>query len=368
MPGKAGQWLRVNTTETDAMWDNGDINGPTGPTGYTGPQGDTGPGNTGWTGPTGYTGPQGDTGPSGGPVGPTGDTGADGADGIDGATGPTGYTGPTGADSDVTGPTGPTGPAGPVTTVLAQQIDQTPDNGTYGLLAGAVKGSNTQFTVSRGIYVSGKLTVYLNGLIQLQGVADDWTETTPGSGIFNFVTAPLTGDIVTAIYVISENLGYTGATGPTGASITGATGPTGYTGPAGPTGPSGGISGSQITTFTFNGNGSPGTSLPVTVNYQKVGNFVTLTIPNVSAITGNNSTDSALVSNTAIEAFARPASVMSGIIPGIVTGGVSASFPGYIEISSAGIISIKRDVLGTVFGNIREGGTNKYITFTYYTN
>ncbi len=80
------------------------------------------------------------------------------------------------------------------------QIDQTPDNGTYGLLAGAVDGINTTYTVSLGSYPSGKLQVYLNGLIQLQGVSDDWQETTPGSGTFDFNTPPLTNDVITVVY------------------------------------------------------------------------------------------------------------------------------------------------------------------------
>lgn len=79
-------------------------------------------------------------------------------------------------------------------------VDQTPDNGTYGTLAGSVNGSNAVFTVSQSAYTSGKLTVYLNGLIQIQGASDDFTETTPASGTFTFNIAPLTGDIITAIY------------------------------------------------------------------------------------------------------------------------------------------------------------------------
>lgn len=82
----------------------------------------------------------------------------------------------------------------------AIQIDQTPDSGSYGLLAGAVNGVNTAFTVSLGTYGSGKLQVYLNGLIQLQGASNDWQETTPGSGTFNFITAPATNDIITVVY------------------------------------------------------------------------------------------------------------------------------------------------------------------------
>lgn len=82
------------------------------------------------------------------------------------------------------------------------QIDQTPlgTGSIYGLLAGTVDGINTTFTVSAGKYGTGKLQVYLNGLIQLQGVGDDWTETTPASGTFDFVVPPLTGDIITVVY------------------------------------------------------------------------------------------------------------------------------------------------------------------------
>lgn len=82
----------------------------------------------------------------------------------------------------------------------APKIDQTPSDGTYGLLAGAVNGSNTTFTVSTGVYLTGTLLVYLNGLLQLQGAADDWSETDPATGVFDFVLAPLTGDIITVVY------------------------------------------------------------------------------------------------------------------------------------------------------------------------
>jgi hypothetical protein len=82
----------------------------------------------------------------------------------------------------------------------SQYIDQTPDNGTYGLLAGTVNGSNAVFTTSLGSYGTGTLQVYLNGVLQLQGATDDWQETTPASGTFTFNTAPSTGDIITAIY------------------------------------------------------------------------------------------------------------------------------------------------------------------------
>lgn len=71
---------------------------------------------------------------------------------------------------------------------------------TYGVLGGTLNGINTQFTVSQGKYVTGTLTVYLNGQLQTQGTAEDWTETTPASGTFDFITAPLAGDQITVVY------------------------------------------------------------------------------------------------------------------------------------------------------------------------
>jgi hypothetical protein len=86
----------------------------------------------------------------------------------------------------------------------ALSIDQSGGTGdTYGVLGGAINGSNTTFTVSQGVYISGKLTVYLNGQIQTQGTSEDWTETAPASGTFDFATAPTGGDEITVAYYTS---------------------------------------------------------------------------------------------------------------------------------------------------------------------
>lgn len=84
------------------------------------------------------------------------------------------------------------------------QVDQTPQAGSYGTLSGSVNSSNTVFTVSNGSYVSGTLTVFLNGQDQTQGSSRDWTETTPGSGTFTFAIAPPTGSIVQVAYIKSS--------------------------------------------------------------------------------------------------------------------------------------------------------------------
>jgi hypothetical protein len=36
-----------------------------------------------------------------------------------------------------------------------------------------------------------------------QGATEDWEETTPASGTFDFITAPLTGDVITAFYAVA---------------------------------------------------------------------------------------------------------------------------------------------------------------------
>jgi hypothetical protein len=79
-------------------------------------------------------------------------------------------------------------------------LDQSPDNGTYALLSGSINGSNTLFTVSQGVYISGTLVVARNGQVLTQGSSNDWVETTPASGTFTFNTAPNTGDVLTAWY------------------------------------------------------------------------------------------------------------------------------------------------------------------------
>lgn len=77
-------------------------------------------------------------------------------------------------------------------------VNETPDGGTYGLLAGDVNGVNTQYTVVGNEYVSGTLVVWLNGQKMAQGT--DWSETDPTLGTFDFVTAPETDDHVSAMY------------------------------------------------------------------------------------------------------------------------------------------------------------------------
>jgi hypothetical protein len=71
---------------------------------------------------------------------------------------------------------------------------------------GTVNGVTTAFTVLQAKYVANTLEVFINGLQQTK--TTDYAETTPGSGIFTFVTAPVTGDVVKVSYQFA-----TGASG-----------------------------------------------------------------------------------------------------------------------------------------------------------
>ena len=71
---------------------------------------------------------------------------------------------------------------------------------TYGVLTGSVNGTNRDFTVSLGEYISGSLLVFKNGVLQTQGSSENWIELTPASGTFRINTAPLTGDVIDVYY------------------------------------------------------------------------------------------------------------------------------------------------------------------------
>lgn len=71
---------------------------------------------------------------------------------------------------------------------------------TYWVLTGVINWVNTTFTVSNSKYVSWTLTVYRNGVRQIQWVSEDWVETNPATWIFDFNTAPLSWDVIDVEY------------------------------------------------------------------------------------------------------------------------------------------------------------------------
>ncbi len=88
---------------------------------------------------------------------------------------------------------------------IATYIDQSGGTSdTYGVLAGTIDGVNKVFTVSQGKYTQGSLIVSLNGQLQTQGTGEDWTETTPTSGTFTFIIAPVSGDEILVKYGVAD--------------------------------------------------------------------------------------------------------------------------------------------------------------------
>ena len=65
-------------------------------------------------------------------------------------------------------------------------------------LTGVQNGTNTTFTVSESSYLSGSLIIFIGGFPMSAG--QGITETTPGSGVFDFDVAPESTDIIIAQY------------------------------------------------------------------------------------------------------------------------------------------------------------------------
>lgn len=135
--------------------------GPAGSNGATGPQGEVGP-----TGATGTTGPQGE-------MGPTGATGPKGDVGQTGATGPQGDIGPTGA----TGATGPMGPAGPPGGGGGGGSVSTIEWVFMEVPVGVVDDVNTTFVLDNAPSPTKSLMLFINGVLQIQGIGKDYTLT-----------------------------------------------------------------------------------------------------------------------------------------------------------------------------------------------
>lgn len=82
----------------------------------------------------------------------------------------------------------------------SQEIAQSPSNGIYAVLIGAIDGVNTDFFVPSGAYVAGTAQVYIDNTFQQTG----WSESDPSIGKITFDTAPLdnavAGTKITIVY------------------------------------------------------------------------------------------------------------------------------------------------------------------------
>jgi hypothetical protein len=119
--------------------------------------------------------------------------------------------------------------------------------------------------------------------------------------------------------------------------------------------------GTTSTTFSFNGSG--GTSSAVTVRYTRIGNVVTIFIPNSTATAGTGSTT--YTSNTAIDSWARPARVISSSAFVTNNNSVITSPFGRFNLGTDGIFTLNRDNSSTAFTNSATAGVNADISFSY---
>jgi hypothetical protein len=104
---------------------------------------------------------------------------------------------------------------------------------------------------------------------------------------------------------------------------------------------------SSTSTFTFNGSG--GTSAAATIYLTRIGRQVNLIIEaSVTATTGTGSTT--FISNTAIASEFRPTVAKSGSCI-VRNNGGGLTTPGFYTISTAGIITVQRDISATAWTN-----------------
>lgn len=120
--------------------------------------------------------------------------------------------------------------------------------------------------------------------------------------------------------------------------------------------------GTTSSTFTFNGSG--GTSGAITLTYTRIGNVVTLNMPAVTATSGTTSTS--FTGNTAIAAFARPTNTQRANHADVVNNNATVAAPGYLTVTSAGVVTLNRDGAGTAWTNATTCGTGSNYSFTYY--
>ncbi len=122
--------------------------------------------------------------------------------------------------------------------------------------------------------------------------------------------------------------------------------------------------GTTSSTFTFNGTAG-GTTSAVTVRYQRVGDYVTVFIPVVSANSGTSSGQ--LISNTAVATWARPLTTNCvSECPVILDNSVATNAVGILFARADGLFSIAKNKNFTAFTNSSTCGTGDNFVATYY--
>lgn len=120
--------------------------------------------------------------------------------------------------------------------------------------------------------------------------------------------------------------------------------------------------GTHATTFTFNGSG--GTSASKTLTYSVWGSMVTLNIPATTATSGTSSTT--FTGDTALAVALRPSAATQAAFVPALNNNAAVTTPGYVTITTAGVITIQRDPAATAYTNSTTCGTAAAISITYF--
>ncbi len=121
--------------------------------------------------------------------------------------------------------------------------------------------------------------------------------------------------------------------------------------------------GTSTTASTFTFDGSGGTSGSITIAWQRIGQTVTLKLPITQATTGTGSLS--LTSNTALPVSIRPIASQDFAIGNIQNNGTAIAPSGILRITTAGTLSIFRDIVPTAFTNSASAGTVTVTSITY---
>ena len=249
-------------------------------------------------------------------------------------------TGSAGTVTSVTG-TAPVSSSGGTTPVISMAAATTSVNGyltstdwtTFNnkqpagsyLVSGGALGTPSSGTVTN---LTGTASININGTVGA---------TTANTGAFTSGTFSSTLEVTGLISVGAGGINLTSATG------------TSF------------VVGSTASTFTWDGVGG-GTSASITINWQVVGKFCTITLQAVLATTGLLS--SALSNNTALPAAIRPVANTGCAIP-ITNNGAAIAPLGFLVLATGGVMYIVRDPTGAVFTNSATAGLQQGISLTY---
>ncbi len=121
----------------------------------------------------------------------------------------------------------------------------------------------------------------------------------------------------------------------------------------------------QASTFTFNGTGSPSPSGSITMVMERIGDFVHLYVPAVTATTVTSS--KILSANSTIAAAYRPASVAADGYAIVIDNGTVSATIGQIEVGTNGTVKIYKDSIGTTsWTNAATCGLATAVSYVYY--